>query len=477
MSLYEELRKRHVLEVALLYLGVAWLFIEITQFVVGQYGFSPKVLDTVFLIAALGFPAFLVIAWYHGERGPQRVRRGEMSLLLTLGVLAAIGTYRIATGEETGGPASTDDQVTQPGDGRSLANAPNAGADLGDRSLAVLPFRNNVSDEELAWLGPGLADLLTTNFAQVEALRVVGRQTLYDLLTEEGRTENEEIPDALASTVARAAGAHLMLWGTISGTPDDLVIDAQLIELENGTVLAGERVRGSDVFVMVDSLTARLTREVTGGRRGPPRMAISQFGTRDLEALGMFQQGIASERAGRRDEADEYFLRAAEKDTTFMLPAIRLAGGGARGRPPEIPEDVDLEALAEVDDIDDIDFDDPDWEYRWETWSEDVDWAELSPDEREALLAAERARAERQAIVAEAHKERAMRWLEQSGVLAQGEALLGDLDDASREELILKLDSTLAATLSHVRIITSGNVTRAITAAEAAAARDTGGGR
>lgn len=439
MSLFTELRKRHVLEIALVYLGVAWLFIEITQFVVANYGFSSKVLDAVFLVAALGFPAFVVIAWYHGEKGPQGVKRGELSLLLTLAVLGAIGTYRIATGEErelatpTGGPGA------QAPEGASLAAAPDN--DLGRRSVAVLPFRNNVADPQLAWLGSGLADLLTTNFAQLPELRVVGRQSLYDLLTEEGRTETEEIPEGLANTVARAAGAHLMVWGTVTGTADDLAIDAQLIELEQGTVVGAERVRGSDVFEMVDSLTARLTARL--GRAGDrPRIAISELGTRDMDAMAAFQAGVEAERAGRPDEAAGFYERAASIDTTFALPMIRLAGANDRWRPPPAPGAFDPDEMSEVVDLVKIgeavgvDF-------------ETVDWSDLDPETRarveEQVVAAQRQEARRDA---EGHRARALRMLQRTG-----EDLTAKLGGMTVEDFIFKFDSTLGRALSGVRVI------------------------
>lgn len=443
MSLYTELRKRHVLEIALVYLGVAWLFIEITQFVVGNYGFSRKVLDAVFLVAALGFPAFLVIAWYHGEKGPQDMRRGEASLLVTLAVLGAIGTYRIATGEEV--PADPVEEASAPAaEGSLVATEP----DLGRGSLAVLPFKNNVADEDLAWLGSGLADLLTTNFAQIDRLTVVGRQSLYDLLTEEGRTEDEEIPESLATTVARAAGARMMLWGSISGTPDDLVIDAQLIELETGTIVAGQRVRGSDVFDMVDQLAQQLMTELAGDSP-PPRVALSKFGTDDLEALAAFQQGVAAERAGRHDEAEVHYEQASRIDTTFMLPAIRLAGGGDRWRPPPPPGDVTVVGRtgAETVDLEALDIE----------WEDIGDWDELDDDERVALRAVARSNPELQREFgrrqAEMHKRRALRLLENMGAGELGEVLVTQLEGMTGEEFIFKFDSTLSATLSQVQVI------------------------
>lgn len=395
VSMFAELRKRHLVEIALVYLGAGWLFIEIADFVVNEYGFSRKVLDTVVLLAILGFPAFLIIGWFHGERGHQRVQRGEAWMLATLGVLAAVGTYRIATAEQAF--MGTPPAATAPaGDADARLASADRTPDLGRRSVAVLPFRNNVASDSLEWLGSGLADLLTTDFAQLPDLRVVGRQSLYDLLTEEGRAESEEIPESLAASVARAAGARMMVWGSVSGTPGDLAIDAQVIELDEGTVVAGERVRGSDVFALVDSLAARLAPHLGGERRRLP-IRVSQLGTHDMEAFGAFQEGIALERAGRMEEAAKLFERAAEMDSSFVLPLVRLAG-------------------------------------------RDENRAHAAP---EALTDSARARR-----AADWHRERALRILRRLG-----DDFEFSFEDMSEDNILAALDSTLGRALSKVTVV------------------------
>ncbi|WP_419166603.1 CsgG/HfaB family protein [Candidatus Palauibacter sp.] len=326
-SIPGKIRKRRMLQIALIYLGAGWLCVEITDFIVGNYGFSRKILDTVVFLSILGFPAFLIIGWFHGEKGPQRIRRAERWLLVTLASLGAIGTYRIATAEPTAGDGVEAPAVRAAADGTGDAiTAAGEMPDLGPSSLAVLPFRNNVPDPELQWLGAGLADLLTTNLAQRPDVVVVGRQSLYDILTEGGLSEEEEIPEALAMTVARRAGARLLLWGSVTGAPDDMRIDAHVIELEGGTIWWADFARGGDVFELVDSLTVGLATQLTGVRPPLEAARISHLGTQDLEALGAFHRANALARAGRLEEAEAHFERAATIDSAFALPLLASRG-------------------------------------------------------------------------------------------------------------------------------------------------------
>jgi len=251
-ELFNSLSEKHLMRTAVVYLGGAWLLLEATGFFVDNYDLSRRLIDIVVLLLVLGFPAALIISWFHGEKGRQNVARSEASLLLTLVVLAGIGTYRISTGEEVSSSA-------QSGAGAPAANLTFAANDLGERSLAVLPFTNSTGQDSLAWIGPGVSDMLTTNLAGSGNLRVVSPQRLFELLRGAGQQETDHIPDDLAMSIAAESGARRMVRGSVLGTLADLVLDVQLIDLSDGTVIAGERVRGSDVFEMADTLAARLS--------------------------------------------------------------------------------------------------------------------------------------------------------------------------------------------------------------------------
>ncbi len=297
----KRLAERRIVQTAAVYAGGAWLMLEATDFFVDNYALSSQIVDVAVLLVVLGFPAALIISWFHGEKGRQQVARSEVSLLLTLAVLAAIGTYRITVGGEP-----------DPGrQGRAPAGAPagtEASEDLGELSIAVLPFVNSTGQDSLDWLGPGMSDMLTSSLVRTGQLRVVSPQRLFELLREAGREETERIPDDVAMDIASQSGARRMVRGTILGGPGDLAVDAQLIDLHDGTVVAAERVRGEDVFALSDSVATRLSTHVMAasgpklarGDRGEhveltmsgdaPRPPIALVG--DMEKLREFQVGI-----------------------------------------------------------------------------------------------------------------------------------------------------------------------------------------
>lgn len=263
-ELFQQLKEKHIARTAIVYLGGAWLFLEATGFFVDNYALSRHVIDVVLLLLLLGFPAALIISWHHGEKGRQSIARSEASLLLTLAVLAAIGTYRITTAGEVRQSAETTAPAATTGESASRLVAAN---DLGERSVAVLPFTNGTGLDSLDWVGAGVSDMLTTSLARDGGMRVVSPQRLFELLRAAGREETAEIPSDAAMSIAGESGARQMVRGSVLGTLDDLVFDVQLIDLADGTVVGGNRVRGTDVFAMSDSVATWLASTLSAGGR------------------------------------------------------------------------------------------------------------------------------------------------------------------------------------------------------------------
>ncbi len=247
-ELFRSLNRRRMFQVGVLYLGAAWALLEATDFFVQNYDLSHKLLNLAILFIVLGFPAVLIIAWHHGEHGRQEVVRSELAILTTLFVFAAVGTYRISTGEVAGRSPGTVQ----------------LGPDLGAGSVAILPFTNSTGVDSLDWLGPGVSDILTSNLALLTGINVVTPQRLFDLLRQEGREETERIPEQFAMDIAARSGARLMARGSVLGGPGDLTLDAQLIDLSDGTVVGVGRARGDDLFALADTVARALAEHVAG---------------------------------------------------------------------------------------------------------------------------------------------------------------------------------------------------------------------
>lgn len=109
MSLFDELRRRNVIKVALLYAVASWLLVWIIDHMVTGAGLSPWVSDFVLLVVFIGFPVALIFAWVY-EITPEGLKKGvdldqtqsvvyktgqklnaALAVLAVLGVAAVVG--------------------------------------------------------------------------------------------------------------------------------------------------------------------------------------------------------------------------------------------------------------------------------------------------------------------------------------------------------------------------------------------------
>jgi len=309
-----QLRERHVFRTAVLYIGGAWIVAQVGDFAIQNYDAQRKYLDVVLYVLTVGLPAALILAWYHGSKGAQKVTRIEAIMLGVLAVAGIVGSVLLL-----GRATEAREQE------RSAVLLPAATTDLGAGSVAILPLANNTGADSLDWLSSGLADMLTTNLAQITSVRVVGVERLLDLMRQANAEEAESIPDDLALDIAQASGARLMVRGSIAGLGSDLRMDLRLIDLEDGTVVTGGSARGEDVYALVDELSARLSPHILGGVVQPTELTpIAQFASGSLDAFREYREGIRAERLFHLSDAREHYRRAVEIDSTFAVASLRL---------------------------------------------------------------------------------------------------------------------------------------------------------
>ena len=87
-SLFKRLRERKLVQWAFAYLAGAFVVFQAVEVVAEPWGISPALQRSVHILLVIGLLIALVLAWYHGEKGQQRVSGPE---LLVVAVLLAVG--------------------------------------------------------------------------------------------------------------------------------------------------------------------------------------------------------------------------------------------------------------------------------------------------------------------------------------------------------------------------------------------------
>src|SRR5215471_5147213 len=85
---FQRLKQRKLVQWAIAYVAAAFALLQGIDIVAQQFGWPEGVRRGITLALVVGFFVTLVLAWYHGERGAQRVTGTE---LLIIGLVLGVG--------------------------------------------------------------------------------------------------------------------------------------------------------------------------------------------------------------------------------------------------------------------------------------------------------------------------------------------------------------------------------------------------
>jgi DNA-binding SARP family transcriptional activator/Flp pilus assembly protein TadD len=188
--------------------------------------------------------------------------------------------------------------------------------------IAVLPFVVRTGPAH-AYLGEGMADLLSVRLDGTGALTTVDPYALLAFLRAGG--EGETGLDAGRAAAGRF-GAGRFILGTVVEAGGRLHLNAAVYGADGRRRARAEvaEVREDSLFAAVDGLVRALVAE---GMNTPPEQLdrTAALTTGSLPALKAYLAGERAFRTGAFKQAAEQFGRAVQGDSTFALASYRLS--------------------------------------------------------------------------------------------------------------------------------------------------------
>ncbi|MDE3020041.1 MAG: hypothetical protein KGI53_13580, partial [Nitrospirota bacterium] len=181
--------------------------------------------------------------------------------------------------------------------------------------LSVLYFEDRTRVPDLAWLRKGMVDMLVAEFARNPSLVVVQRERLEEVFREQAFQLSGRVADDSAVRVGRMAGATVLVTGSVSVVDGFLRIDAQLLGVEQGTILGTASAQGpmNDVSSTARHLVEKVVELVPSG--GAHRVvAEGEAGRGLVQAAKANDAGEQLSREGKMFQALEEFERAMAAD-------------------------------------------------------------------------------------------------------------------------------------------------------------------
>ena len=310
---WARLRGRKVVQWSIAYAAVAWGFLQGLEYLSETYGWSAQLRQFAVLALLIGLPIVLVIAWYHGDRGHQRVSRTEFAILALLITLGGAVLWRY---EPTSGI------VTPIGAPSTAARLAGAAATDPRPSIAILPFENRSATQDDAYFVDGIQDDILTQLTKIGSLRVIAR------------TSSEQLRGTTLSTreIGERLGVVKLLQGRVQRAGKRVRINLLLIDTATESQEWAERydreLTAANILAIQSEVAATVAAQLLASVVSPAKASIAGTkSTQSLEAWEAYHRGqAASATSEDLSVAEQYFRKAIDADPRFALAYLELAG-------------------------------------------------------------------------------------------------------------------------------------------------------
>ena len=184
-ELLEELRRRRVIRVVLVYLVAAWLIIQVAQATFPALLLPDWTVTLVVILMVVGFPVAVLLAWAyqiepdrsdHATTSVRYVvdshRKLDFVIIASLAVVVVILAYELYRREPAMEPQVAE--IRQQGDTAVTEAAPATRPSIG-----VLPFINLSDDRENEFFADGLAEEILNLLVRVREIDVAARTSSF----------------------------------------------------------------------------------------------------------------------------------------------------------------------------------------------------------------------------------------------------------------------------------------------------------
>ena len=311
----EEVRRRNVFRVALVYIIAGWLTMQVVDVMFPALNLPEWLISAVAAFVLIGFPFALIFAWAF-EMTPEGIKREkdiDRSESITPHTGQKLNRTALIVLAIAVGFLLVDKFVLQ---SRVEAPAQNAVAEAPVEekpSIAVLPFVNMSGDTDNEYFSDGLSEELLNVLAKIPQLHVAGRTSSFQF-----KGHNQDL-----RVIGEALNVKHLLEGSVRKSGTRLRITAQLIDTENGYHLWSDTYDRdlTDIFAVQDEIAGNVVEA----------LKVHLLGTED----GFADQGTTDVAAYNQYLRGSYFLERTSADNVIKAvaafeDAIRLDPGFAR---------------------------------------------------------------------------------------------------------------------------------------------------
>ena len=250
MSFFQELKRRNVFRVAVAYVIVAWLLLQVGDTLGPALRLPDWFQSGVAYVLILGFPVAIIFAWAF-EMTPEGVKRErdvDRSQSITSETGQKLNYTIIALLVAAVAYFALDKFVFEHDHGEVVAT------EDGEPSIAVLPFANMSDDASNEFFADGITEELLNLLAKIPELEVTSRTSAFQF-----KGKEIDIP-----TVAKQLNVEHVLEGSVRKSGMKVRITAQLIDAGTDKHVWSETYDREldDIFAIQDEIARKVVDEL-----------------------------------------------------------------------------------------------------------------------------------------------------------------------------------------------------------------------
>lgn len=189
-----------------------------------------------------------------------------------------------------------------------------------EKSIAVLPFKNESSDSTNVYLINGLMEATLNNLQKIQDLKVISRTS-----AEKYRNTTRSIPE-----MAKELNVNYFVEGSGQKIGNKILLNIQLIDGTTDRHLWARQYRreADDIFELQQEVARNIAAEIQAVITPEERKQIEKNPTNDPVAYDLFLKGKELFYRGKRENLEAsipYFEKAIEHDKEFALAYANMA--------------------------------------------------------------------------------------------------------------------------------------------------------
>ena len=312
---WEELKRRKVTRVITVYAAATFVILELLSIVVEPLRLPEWTLSMVIVLLVIGFVLAVVLSWIYDvspdggwektrpanlsdeHKGRRETKNWKIASFLSFVVIAVLIVLNL-TGRQ---------------------NRQQESSEL-EKSIAVLPFKNESSDSSNLYFVNGLLESTLNNLQKIKDLRVISRSSV-----EKYRNTDKTIPE-----IAEELNVSYFIEGSGQKVGDQVLLNIQLIEASGDRHLWAEQYNRKivDIFALQNEVATKIAGAIEAIVTPAELEQIEKKPTENLLAYDYYLQALDpfySRTNEGLQQAIGLFEKAIEQDPEFALAYAYIA--------------------------------------------------------------------------------------------------------------------------------------------------------